>query len=335
MMTLQDLQHLVEAATAGDAIAAARAAILVQADADGASAVTHLSAEQLVTMAIGSENPDFLVELGDALCAGEVLPHRPAFARSCYERADQYSPYMGAYALGTSRGLVEPAMAIQYLRRAASSGHWPSQVLLYALDIPRNPVRRKLRKWRQQWRIFWIVLKAVKGRREKTVLWRYKDLLTTREDKVHAVLGPDRDYFLRMDQEPPQLEWSGGALLSGVDAPSLVGSTKRFFVYFENERVQEAVIVRHRLLCELPKGCLVLTLGRTASRPHPLPKFEIQCPDELYEEVRRIIDSERGQFSVLCSDARNDLEEELSGGESWLGAPAAARRDRDVGHRGR
>ena len=132
------------------------------------------------------------------------------------------------------------------------------------------------------------------------------------------MLGSDRKRYLTFDpaSSPAAL---GELFVPRRNVPTLNGSTKRFYVYFRREQIREALSVRQKLLRTLPSGCLVHAVEKGVRGPHPLAKFEIACPDSIYEDVRGIIDAERGEFSVLCSDARNRIEEELLEQSSWLG----------------
>ena len=146
--------------------------------------------QPLIQHAMCSENPEFLVELGEQFAVGLVIPARQDLADQCFQRALSLSPIMGGYAYGRFYFESDSKKAEQFLLRAAQGGHVPSRTLLHVLNWPKGPILKKLYK-------YWLYIARSPGtlfqRLDKLNpeelrlrVWRYRD------DNSHAMVNVDR-----------------------------------------------------------------------------------------------------------------------------------------------
>ena len=152
-----------------------------------------------VRRAMQSEDPEFLVELGEQLAMGMVINRDLALAEACFSRALSFSEVMGSYAFGRLYFESNPALAREFLRRASKQGHISSRVLLNTLDIPSNPVLKKLAYLVRTLSFFPFLFRGymallAKEKRARLLFWRYHDDMRPMP-AIDRKLGRDRNIY--------------------------------------------------------------------------------------------------------------------------------------------
>lgn len=191
------LDNRIAKARLGDRISSAEAAILLCALQVKPSIEGQIRI--LIDQAMTSSDPEFLVNLGDELMSGTLLPSDAGLAVKSYLRADTFSPYMGAYATGRAYFHLDPTLAEMYLSKAASAGHLASWALLSKL---REPSPRILQLLSRLLRIPLVALRLIRGlfgKRTADTFWRLEDIARGPLALIDEHVGKDRnDHFFEL-----------------------------------------------------------------------------------------------------------------------------------------
>ncbi|MDW5415302.1 DOPA 4,5-dioxygenase family protein [Iodobacter sp. CM08] len=94
-------------------------------------------------------------------------------------------------------------------------------------------------------------------------------------------------------------------------------------VYFLPEQIIAAEKLHARLRAALSTDCWMGELIHREVGPHTQPMFEINFDESLLSEVRALLETQRGELSVLIHPELNDDVEAHTNGASWLGEELA------------
>lgn len=83
----------------------------------------------LLRRAMGSDNAEFLIELGEELVIGYPFFRDLRLAKECFRLALSMSEMKGSYALGRFAAPFDKSASANYFRRAGKLGHFPSEVM--------------------------------------------------------------------------------------------------------------------------------------------------------------------------------------------------------------
>jgi hypothetical protein len=196
------LVRSVEKAHEGDPATAAEVAVIIHRFPEIARE-TGLNTQYsfFLGLAARSEDAEFLVNVGEAVGIGKLLAKDEKLAVRFFTRADQFSPFMGAFMLGRIAVLAPTRSARMFMRKAASAGHVPSAIwrshymmtrlgLLRWLYLPIFAVMCSIR-----------ISRAVRSREGLYHrLWRYRDVFPSKNDRLkREYLPQDRvDTFQRV-----------------------------------------------------------------------------------------------------------------------------------------
>ena len=149
--------------------------------------------------AMESEDPEFLVELGEQLAMGIVISRDFQSAEMCFRRAQSFSDVMGSYALGRLYFESNPSLAKEFFRRASKQGHISSRVLLNTLMIPSNPTLKKLAYFIRTFSFSPFLFRGYKAllfkeHRARVLFWRYQDDMRP-IPSIDGRLGRDRNIY--------------------------------------------------------------------------------------------------------------------------------------------
>jgi len=177
----------------GDTVAAVEAAICIHflPDTMPQSKNDELYGE-LIERALKSVNSEILVCTGDELVEGKFLKKDLKAAHEFYFRADQYSGYMGAYALGRLHFRVKSELSERLFKKAGKNGHIPSVLLHHELACKRIPLFGYfVRMILALIDVIGIQL-ALRSSNVQDRFWRYQDITFGAYPVLDAKLREDR-----------------------------------------------------------------------------------------------------------------------------------------------
>ncbi len=183
------LQAWLPRAGAGDFVAMAYVAFVLHL----AGTSSHEEVNNWLRRAMVSDEPEFLINLGEELVIGTAVYRDLQLAKDCFDRALVRSELMGAYALARFTISSDRKHSLGYLERAAAQGHIPSRHLLNSLLLPRKGLRRRLLALRYLPGLIGQAQRVFRGQAVPLHWWRYKDVFGG-EASIQAELGDDRRY---------------------------------------------------------------------------------------------------------------------------------------------
>lgn len=184
------LQAWLPRADAGDFVAMAYVALILHLS----GRTSRGAANNWLRRAMVSDDPEFLINLGEELVIGTAIYRDLQAARDCFDRAQIRSELMGSYALARFTICNDRKQALECLERAAALDHVPSRQQLNWLLLPKRGLRRKLLALQYFPGLLTQMVRVSTGRAVRRNWWRYKDVFTGEEPGMDAELGPDRRY---------------------------------------------------------------------------------------------------------------------------------------------
>ena len=192
------LLEKVASARAGDPKEAIAAAMLIHTFPQIARR-TGLSSEYefLLNFGMRSTDPEVLIAAGEAIFQGKRLARNARLGTRYFAKANQCSPFMGAFMIARLDVFQHRPIAEKMLEKGAKAGHIPSAVLL---------ARRrylKMKKYLSIFALLGLLFYSVKsgvlitaGLKDKenlhTRFWRYKDAGLARQKELAKVMPIDR-----------------------------------------------------------------------------------------------------------------------------------------------
>lgn len=177
-------------AEGGDFVAMAYVAIVLHL----AGPTDREASNKWLRRAMVSDDPEFLINLGEELVIGTAVRRDLDAAHDCFDRAATYSELMGSYEIARFRLWRDRAHGFRCLERAASLGHVPSEQLLAILKLPQRGLRRSVLALRHFPGLLRQTLRVAKGRALPLDWWRYKDVYPRGDPDIETEFGLDRRY---------------------------------------------------------------------------------------------------------------------------------------------
>lgn len=181
---------------------------------------TNYNAQNLLRRAMGSDDAEFLIELGEELIIGYPFFQNLRLAEECFKLALVASEVKGAYALGRFTSSSNRAAAAKFFQRAGNLGHFPSEVMA---DVGFKKTTNPFVKFaiilafalRQRKRIE----KALGSTDAKLKFWRYRDDFDHIKS-LQVAIGNDRESTFPWSKPIPIKMLV--ALLKGTDSSVLI-----------------------------------------------------------------------------------------------------------------
>jgi len=186
----EDLASEIELAGKGDPIAAAKVAMSIHLHPGVARSLGVESRYPgLLHQALQSNNPEFLVTVGEELYAGKSFAPDRALAKHFFRRADELSSFMGSYAEGRLLCRSSPSVAIELLGKGNERGHIPSMMLRHQIIVRRlgwfGPIASLC-----YFLLHWLVITRAIGKADMHVrFWRYRDFAAEPFEIVDKAIG--------------------------------------------------------------------------------------------------------------------------------------------------
>jgi hypothetical protein len=177
-------------AEGGDFVAMAYVAIVLHMS----NASCREAPNRWLRRAMVSDDPEFLINLGEELVIGTAIYRDLEAARDCFDRAVTYSELMGSYAMARFQMWRERTHALGCLERASALGHVPSGLQLGSLTVPKKGLRRRVLGLRYFPGLLRQTLRVFSGRATPVHWWRYRDVFPRGDAEIEAELGSDRRY---------------------------------------------------------------------------------------------------------------------------------------------
>lgn len=177
-----DLRNALATASEGDAHSCISAAMWIHLFPIEAREIgANMQYASLVSRAMQSQDPEFLVLVAEELMTGKRLAADAKTATAFLERARGYSPFMAQYIFGRILAPRHPEQAMKALADAEKAGHLPSRVLRHRLLVKTHPFGFALSPLFQvmDFLVLWSAVRAAQKdkRRFRDRLWRYKDFV--------------------------------------------------------------------------------------------------------------------------------------------------------------
>ena len=147
-----------------------------------------------IRRAMVSDDPEFLINLGEELVIGSAIYRNVDLAEECFKRSLALSELMGSYALARFSIGVDRKRSLNWFKRAADLGHIPSRHLLNSLQLPKRGLLRKFLALRY---LPSLIRETREAHQKGTIAlrwWRYRDVFPDEDQSIRTELGEDRQY---------------------------------------------------------------------------------------------------------------------------------------------
>jgi hypothetical protein len=191
--TRLSLRQLLLRSIQGDAKASLAAAAMMHHFPEAAAEVGGTQYENCLLRVLIEKDAELLVCVAEELIRGANFAQDAKLAARFLEKADQLSPYMGAYVIGRSLERTNERLALKFLKKGQNSGHITSMIARHRILLKKAMVFRPIASLIFFFVDSFFIWKALNNTEHlKDKFWRYQDFFKTPPPMLLEKIGEDR-----------------------------------------------------------------------------------------------------------------------------------------------